>query len=591
MGDTGTPHETVESFARQHHLDPVRVLSVVTALLETEPVQRDMISLHLVPLTERIGAAKALEFFEHKALEFHEHEDPLIQHCQCRQFYDDLFGRGREGKELPLLTLDELADQTDALVLHLHHNRISVQKTGLSRIMFRQNTWLGRHVRLYPLKQPYDQGWFINQDREIEYFYQWAPDLGKLALNEDGSLVMKNGAFSTVDNQPPDSPFCYEDAPYMEEFAEADAIRLERERARIFDLKIRILRELAEIVRGRKTECLRERCMALIAGELTASDVKFFLRMDSVYSGDDARTGERVGDRFFWGIGGLSDLFRLICHFETELRHKAFALAREELSRLPSRATCLPRYYDSVAEPWHAMRDTALLGLMTRLDHCDELGRDFQQWLDHEVAHRFGDNIVLRTNFQDMLEPLIRPYAKQWEAAFAMQRAMDRMGLKFATCHPSSCMTEETKHKHLLADPETHAGDEKDRAGGDPPPAPPTATVTDSGAAKQLKPCASIAYASYEYAMNEGKLSDPSDREVYDWLRKNAGKWLEDQGYTLPAFETWVRYVRTGRRAHGTQRNTLRAARPHGPSIVPIKQIEYQSSQSQRPLDEDNDDN
>jgi len=106
--------------------------------------------------------------------------------------------------------------------------------------------------------------------------------------------------------------------------------------------------------------------------------------------------------------------------------------------------------------------------------------------------------------------------------------------------------------------------------------------------AHEPKKCVETAHASYCYAVSEDKcLAKATDGDVYEWLKKNAAKWLDDAGYTLPSLHTWERYVRAGRQHHKVHKNTPRAARPHGTSIVPVKQIEYRSSQSQDSLDED----
>ncbi len=77
------------------------------------------------------------------------------------------------------------------------------------------------------------------------------------------------------------------------------------------------------------------------------------------------------------------------------------------------------------------------------------------------------------------------------------------------------------------------------------------------------------AYLSYEYATSkEPKLADATDKEVYDWLKKNG---VDD--YTLPRFYAWCRYVRTGRKHHGTQKNTPRAGRS-GHSIAQSGQLQ-----------------
>jgi len=78
------------------------------------------------------------------------------------------------------------------------------------------------------------------------------------------------------------------------------------------------------------------------------------------------------------------------------------------------------------------------------------------------------------------------------------------------------------------------------------------------------------AYAQYLFAMKqyEGEAGgQPTDRELYAWLKRRSEE-------RLPAFETWVRYVRQARQALGEQKNSPRGGREHGWSIVSCHDIE-----------------
>ncbi len=86
-----------------------------------------------------------------------------------------------------------------------------------------------------------------------------------------------------------------------------------------------------------------------------------------------------------------------------------------------------------------------------------------------------------------------------------------------------------------------------------------------------------LAYQSYQYAINQNQdLPEANDNDVYNWLKENG--FSEDDSYELPSLETWKRYLRYGRKAHGTQKNTRRKGRT-GRSIVKASQIEYTSNQ------------
>lgn len=85
----------------------------------------------------------------------------------------------------------------------------------------------------------------------------------------------------------------------------------------------------------------------------------------------------------------------------------------------------------------------------------------------------------------------------------------------------------------------------------------------------KLKKSEKKAYESYKIA--EEKMSPkPTDREAYEWLVDHQ-EHIEH--YSLPSFDNWARYVRTGRKHYGDPKNTPRAGRP-GRSIVPPDQNE-----------------
>ncbi len=83
-----------------------------------------------------------------------------------------------------------------------------------------------------------------------------------------------------------------------------------------------------------------------------------------------------------------------------------------------------------------------------------------------------------------------------------------------------------------------------------------------------LRPCAKIAYGQLLSA--EEELGECTDDEAYDWVEEH------NDGDSLPARATWKRYVRDGRQAYSTQKNTPRAGRATGKSVVRGDQIEYQ---------------
>ncbi len=73
--------------------------------------------------------------------------------------------------------------------------------------------------------------------------------------------------------------------------------------------------------------------------------------------------------------------------------------------------------------------------------------------------------------------------------------------------------------------------------------------------------------ACSSYRIAEQRMDPPAktDREAYEWLEEHSEL---TEGYTLPSFETWTRYLRDGRQKIGEQKNRPRSGRSAGSSIV-----------------------
>lgn len=117
----------------------------------------------------------------------------------------------------------------------------------------------------------------------------------------------------------------------------------------------------------------------------------------------------------------------------------------------------------------------------------------------------------------------------------------------------------------------------------EPPPVPQAVTpaATDAHdeqghAATQvtpsLRPSVEKAYRQYLFAA-ERLGPDVTDRDAYDWLEKHP-----DGDDELPSFDTWSKYVRTARKAHGQPKNQPRNGREPGRSIVRDTDIDGQDT-------------
>lgn len=102
-------------------------------------------------------------------------------------------------------------------------------------------------------------------------------------------------------------------------------------------------------------------------------------------------------------------------------------------------------------------------------------------------------------------------------------------------------------------------------------PSPGETAEEESAQGARLSDRVKAAYGQYLQAAKECTGKDgrePTDQQCYDWLSTH------NDGDTLPAFETWQRYLRDARRCLGKQKNAPRAGRSHGQSIVSSQDIE-----------------
>lgn len=114
------------------------------------------------------------------------------------------------------------------------------------------------------------------------------------------------------------------------------------------------------------------------------------------------------------------------------------------------------------------------------------------------------------------------------------------------------------------------------RATSAEPPTTPSIGDASAGvslqeACKNLQPAHRKAYFAYRYA--EQQLGDkPTGEAVYDWLKEHTpveGEMFQElDGYELPTFHTFTKYLRVARGTLGTSKYSTRAGRPTGKSIT-----------------------
>jgi len=91
----------------------------------------------------------------------------------------------------------------------------------------------------------------------------------------------------------------------------------------------------------------------------------------------------------------------------------------------------------------------------------------------------------------------------------------------------------------------------------------------------KLTPSQYCAVSIYKWAVEENpKLKKATDREVYNWIKEHGlPDQLEADGYRLPKFEAFARYVREGRRLEGKQKKVRSEIRPSSRSAIKLDKI------------------
>ncbi|MGH7484068.1 MAG: hypothetical protein ACREMY_00515, partial [bacterium] len=264
----------------------------------------------------------ATHFPAEDALGMLEHENPRTLRWRI------VMMRVLSSRGFPLYSRDELAGLLEAAVVHLNENHDALIAHGHPRTRLVRSSWL--HVRvswLYPVKTPEDARFTPREDGHVEYEYSWG-ETEKVDVDED-ERVRARRIYE----------LSYEDAALHYGLSYADAARLEGLRPKVFDLKARILHQLARALRGGQSEGLEHRCLDLICDVLTYEDSEFLLNQDGELLNFGSRTRVEIEDEHPTGMprsvtGGLSNLLELIGHCEIELQNGTHHETKGELVAL-----------------------------------------------------------------------------------------------------------------------------------------------------------------------------------------------------------------------------------------------------------------
>jgi hypothetical protein len=159
-------------------------------------------------------------------------------------------------EDTPLSTLSQLADRLHGFADYLESDREHLVKTGLPRRCFRPCRWMYRRLaRLYDVRRtdcPYPLDEFSRSWREDSDAYTWV----RYVPVEVGPDHWTWGLSGLVEPE----KCAYGEADLLKGMRPEDAARIEAGRPKLFDLKVRLLRLLANSAQRRDGEGIWDRC-------------------------------------------------------------------------------------------------------------------------------------------------------------------------------------------------------------------------------------------------------------------------------------------------------------------------------------------
>jgi hypothetical protein len=341
----------------------------------------------------------------------------------------------------PFYTLEELADRVQQFAEHLQRDRDYLIKTGLPSRCFRACRWLYRNLaRLYDVRttaspRPGDEVFGGTDDPRggAGEPYRW------VKLNEpSGGLHEPHSEPGEPDiwaNLPPgpyhslqNFQYCaYEQADLLNGMRVEAAARIEAERPRFLDLKIRVLEEVAAALLERDAAGIWPRCLRVLTSTLSAEDALFYLDLDRWYMGVDVRRGGAADASPRMIPGGLSNILEVIGHCEQELSVGAFSRTRQALGGMvvvdrPGRLSAGAShrghpYFQFIGRPERVLLDAALDRLLSLGARVDQFWEGYRGRVNGTLLGtiRAEAGVTMQQRFIPVLRPLVQLYADRCE--------------------------------------------------------------------------------------------------------------------------------------------------------------------------------
>jgi hypothetical protein len=218
----------------------------------------------------------------------------------------------------------------------------------------------------------------------------------------------------------------YEEADLLRGLNNDDSERIEASRAKLLDLKIKVLHECRKAVHERVSFSAPWRaCLDLITAAIDADEADFLLRMDRFYIGNDARSDGAADASPKMIPGGLTNLLEVIGHCEKEIAIGTLDYTRNALGLLirPNRAERFDThsqylgnayfwYYDLSDQP---QLDAALDEFVALTKEESTFWAEFRKRVNTAFESEFFKDVVHHTRVRrplvEKFEPHVRKFA------------------------------------------------------------------------------------------------------------------------------------------------------------------------------------
>ena len=410
-----------ERHARRHRLDPESVKAVyhrcdeIGWVAKTSPSPTTGLDLAFQDLEPQ----QALELFEN-----------ALSLENLRTGYNAFTYLTKKLFE-PFCTLPELADLTAEFISFQEKHRDHIIQTGFPKQPFLTSRWFDWHLgRLYYVKPPVNEpailfnldkpGAFYNNNpdrwngRDSDYYSIWAKELNK----EENT----DGIYHASDYQPPfldpfylslcrleDDKFINhegiaiaEECPYEEascfDFVSSEmASRMGELRENVFELRIEILKIIAQTSKYEKSDKLWVKCRDLLTEKLDFDACQYLLKTDRLFIMKIHETPLMHPYKYLCDVNrnaGLSDIFHVIGHFEKELSIGAISKAKKLLEPVTQDGKTVS-YFQIVDSDKQEQVDKAIDLYLKLRESEREFYLDFQARVNETLENDFEMDIPL----------------------------------------------------------------------------------------------------------------------------------------------------------------------------------------------------